>query len=160
MSSLQASKRKKRRLEIIGQKNNITVIDDFAHNPDKVKASVSALRSYNGRLIIMFQPHGFAPMRSLGKEIMDEFVCNMNDEDILIMPEIFFVGGTVSKDISSRDLIDYATKNGKKNALFVPDKNSAMEKILQFAKSGDRIVIMGARDNSLTDFCRQILEKL
>ena len=150
----------KRRLEIIGQKNNITVIDDFAHNPDKVKASVSALRSYNGRLIIMFQPHGFAPMRSLGKEIMDEFVCNMNDEDILIMPEIFFVGGTVSKDISSRDLIDYATKNGKKNALFVPDKNSAMEKILQFAKSGDRIVIMGARDNSLTDFCRQILEKL
>ncbi len=150
----------KRRLEVIGQKNNITVIDDFAHNPDKVKASVSALRDYNGRLIIMFQPHGFAPMRSLGKEIMDEFARNMNDEDILIMPEIFFVGGTVAKDISSQNLIDYAVEQGKKNAFFVPDKAAAMKKILQFAQPGDRIVIMGARDNSLTDFCRQILEKL
>ncbi len=150
----------KRRLEVIGQKNNITIIDDFAHNPDKIKASITALRKYNGRLIVMFQPHGFAPMRSLGKEIMNEFVHNMNDEDILIMPEIFFVGGTVAKDISSENLIDYAVEQGKKNAFFVPDKSAAMEKILQFAQSGDRIVIMGARDNSLTDFCRQILEKL
>ncbi|MBO7556179.1 MAG: UDP-N-acetylmuramate--alanine ligase [Alphaproteobacteria bacterium] len=150
----------KRRLEVIGQRNNITVIDDFAHNPDKIKASITALRRYNGRLIVMFQPHGFAPMRSLGKEIMSEFTHNMNDEDILIMPEIFFVGGTVAKDISSKNLIDYAVEQGKNNAFFVPDKASAMEKILQFAQSGDRIVIMGARDNSLTDFCRQILEKL
>lgn len=150
----------KRRLEVIGQKNNITVIDDFAHNPDKVRASVSALRGYNGRLIIMFQPHGFAPMRSLGKEIMTEFTHNMNDEDILIMPEIFFVGGTVAKDISSQDLINHAISLGKKNALFVADKAAAMQKILEFSRSGDRIVIMGARDNSLTDFCRQILEKL
>lgn len=150
----------KRRLEIIGQKNNITVIDDFAHNPDKIKASICALRKYNGRLIVMFQPHGFAPMRSLGKEIMTEFVRNMNDEDILIMPEIFFVGGTVAKDISSSNLIDYAVEQGKKNAFFVPDKASALKKIIELARSGDRVVIMGARDNSLTDFCRQILEKL
>ena len=150
----------KRRLEVIGQKNNITVIDDFAHNPDKIKASIQALRQYNGRLIVMFQPHGFAPMRSLGKEIMAEFVRNMNEDDILIMPEIFFVGGTVAKDISSSNLIDYAIEQGKKNAYFTADKPAAKEKILQFAHSGDRIVIMGARDNSLTDFCRQILEEL
>lgn len=150
----------KRRLEVIGQKNNITVIDDFAHNPDKVKASVSALRSYDGRLIIMFQPHGFAPMRTMGKDIMAEFARNLNDDDILIMPEIFFVGGTVAKDISSQDLINHIVELGKKNAFFVPDKPAAMQKILELARSGDRIVIMGARDNSLTDFCRQILEKL
>ena len=150
----------KRRLEVIGQKNNITIIDDFAHNPDKVKASITALRKYKGRLIVMFQPHGFAPMRSLGKEIMHEFVSNMNSDDILIMPEIFFVGGTVAKDISSQNLIDYAVEQGKNNAFFVPDKSAALEKILHLAQSGDRIVIMGARDNSLTDFCRQILEKL
>lgn len=150
----------KRRLEVIGEKNNITVIDDFAHNPDKVKSSVSALRQYDGRLVIMFQPHGFGPMRALGKEIMAEFVHNMNDDDVLIMPEIFFVGGTVTKDISSADLIDCAKQLGKKEAYFVADKAAAANKILQIAKSGDRIVIMGARDNSLTDLCRQILEKL
>ncbi len=150
----------KRRLEVIGQKNGITVIDDFAHNPDKVRASVSALRQYAGRLIIMFQPHGFGPMRSLGKEIMAEFVQNMTPEDILIMPEIFFVGGTVTKDISSADLIAYARSLGKKEAYFAADKVAAADLILKNAKEGDRIVIMGARDNSLTDLCHQILEKL
>lgn len=150
----------KRRLEIIGQKNDITVIDDFAHNPDKVRASVSALRQYNGRLIIMFQPHGFGPMRSLGKEIMSEFAANMDEDDILIMPEIFFVGGTVTKDISSADLINYVKTLGKKEAYFVADKAEAEKKILSVAKPHDRIVIMGARDNSLTTLCLQILEKL
>ncbi|MBR1825159.1 MAG: UDP-N-acetylmuramate--alanine ligase [Alphaproteobacteria bacterium] len=150
----------KRRLEVIGQKHGITVIDDFAHNPDKVKASVSALRQYNGRLIIMFQPHGFGPMRSLGKEIMAEFVRTMNADDILIMPEIFFVGGTVTKDISSADLIDYARSLGKKEAYFVADKAESAAKIIGMAQFGDRIVIMGARDNTLTELCRQILEKI
>ncbi len=150
----------KRRLEVIGQKNNITVIDDFAHNPDKIKASVSALRQYDGRLIIMFQPHGFGPMRSLGKEIMAEFAANMGSDDILIMPEIFFVGGTVTKDISSADFINYVHTLGKKEAYFAANKDEAKEKILSLAKPNDRIVIMGARDNSLTDLCYEILEKL
>ncbi len=150
----------KRRLEVIGQKNNITVIDDFAHNPDKITASVSALRQYKGRLLIMFQPHGFGPMRSMGKEIIESFVNNMHQDDILIMPEIFFVGGTVTKDISSADLIDYAHKLGKTNAYFIENKANAAVFLVKEAKSGDRIVIMGARDNSLTNLCKQILERL
>lgn len=150
----------KRRLEVIGHKNGITVIDDFAHNPDKIAASVGALRQYSGRLLIMFQPHGFGPMRSMGKEIMESFVKNMQPDDILIMPEIFFVGGTVTKDISSADLIDYAHKLGKQNAYFAADKKAAAELLLQKAEPDDRIVIMGARDNSLTDLCKQILERL
>ena len=150
----------KRRLEVLGKSNNITVIDDFAHNPDKVRASVSALRQYPGRLIIMFQPHGFGPMRSLGKEIMAEFAINMKEDDILIMPEIFFVGGTVTKNISSSDLIKHFKTLSKAEAYFVLNKETAREKILTLAKPHDRIIIMGARDNSLTDLCQQILEKL
>ncbi|MBO6281064.1 MAG: UDP-N-acetylmuramate--alanine ligase [Alphaproteobacteria bacterium] len=150
----------KRRLEVIGSKNNITVIDDFAHNPDKVKASVCALRQYDGRLIIMFQPHGFGPMRSLGKEIMQEFVNNMAKDDILVMPEIFFVGGTVTKDISSQDLINYTHTLGKQNSFYFPDKDQAAKFIIETTRKGDRIVIMGARDNSLTLLCRKILDNL
>ena len=111
----------KRRLEVLGKTNNITVIDDFAHNPDKVAASMSALKSYQGRLIIMFQPHGFSPMRLMGKEIMDSFVEYMSSEDILLLPEIFFAGGTVKKDISSLDLVHYALRhniNAQTTALF------------------------------------------
>lgn len=150
----------KRRLEIIGKKNGVTVIDDFAHNPDKVKASLSALRQYAGRLIVLFQPHGFGPMRSLGKEIMAEFVHGLNAEDILVMPEIFFVGGTVTKDISSADLITHARILGKPNAYFYPTKAEAEAFILRNVREGDRVVIMGARDNSLTELCKDIIEKL
>lgn len=148
-----------RRLEVIGSKNNITVIDDFAHNPDKVNASMGALKSYAGRLIVLFQPHGFNPMRLMGKEIIEAFVRHIDDDDILILPEIFFAGGTVTRDISSQDLVNLALEKGK-NAHFFATRDETLPFILQQARPGDRIVIMGARDNTLPDFCRTILKGL
>lgn len=148
-----------RRLEVIGSKNNITIIDDFAHNPDKVNASMGALKSYAGRLIVLFQPHGFNPMRLMGKEIIEAFVRHMDDDDILILPEIFFAGGTVTRDISSQDLVNLALEKGK-NAHFFATRDETLPFILQQARPGDRIVIMGARDNTLPDFCRTILKGL
>lgn len=157
---LQTFEGTKRRLEVLGQKNKITVIDDFAHNPDKVSASLGALKKYDGRLIVMFQPHGFGPMRQMGKQIMESFAKHLTGDDILIMPEIFFVGGTVTRDISSENLIEHAKECGLKNAFFVKDKAEAKKLILQKTKAGDRIIIMGARDNSLTDLGKQILKEL
>ena len=148
-----------RRLEVIGTQNNITVIDDFAHNPDKVAASMSALTSYAGRLLIMFQPHGFSPMRLMGKQIIESFARYMKDEDILVIPEIYYAGGTVTRDISSKDLTDYAGTLGKQ-ARFFATRAECGEFLKQNAKSGDRIVIMGARDNTLPAFCRDILQGL
>ena len=149
----------KRRLEVLGKTNNITVIDDFAHNPDKVAASMSALKSYQGRLIIMFQPHGFSPMRLMGKEIMDSFVEYMSPDDILLLPEIFFAGGTVKKDISSLDLVHYALRHNA-NAKFFTTRDELKAHILEIAKPNDRIILMGARDNSITDMGFELLEKL
>ena len=149
----------KRRLDIIGNKNNITVIDDFAHNPDKVAASMSALRDYEGRLLVMFQPHGFSPMRMMGTEIMQSFAKFMQIDDMLFVPEIFYAGGSVKRDISSNDLVNYAKKLGV-NAHFYQTREEIKEHIIKLAKPHDRIVIMGARDNSLPDFCEDILEGL
>ena len=146
-----------RRLEVIGSKNNVTVIDDFAHNPDKVAASMSALTDYPGRLLLMFQPHGFSPMRLMGKQIIEAFASYMKDEDILVIPEIYYAGGTVTRDISSRDLTDYAVSLGKQ-ARFFETRAECGEFLKQNARPGDRVVIMGARDNTLPAFCRDILE--
>ena len=148
-----------RRLEVIGSKNGITIIDDFAHNPDKILASMQALKSYTGRLIVMFQPHGFSPMRFMGKQIIESFCQTMDDKDILLMPEIYFAGGTVTKDISSEDFIKLAISNNKK-AIFLPKRKEVKDFIIKNAQQGDRIVIMGARDNTLPEFCREILEEL
>lgn len=149
----------KRRLEVVGHKNNITLIDDFAHNPDKVAASVAALKDYNGRLIVMFQPHGFVPMKMTGKDIMKAFAQNLTKEDILIVPDIYFLGGTADKSISSADLVKIAQENGA-NAHYIPQRDEVEKFILSHAKAGDRIVIMGARDNTLPDFSRKILGEL
>lgn len=148
-----------RRLEVVGTKNNITLIDDFAHNPDKVLASVTALKDYPGRLIIMFQPHGFAPMKLTGKDIIKAFASKLDKDDILIMPDIYFVGGTADKSISSQDLINQALELGV-NAHYIPERKDIEKFILENAKAGDRIIIMGARDNSLPDFSRQLLKEI
>lgn len=149
----------KRRLDVIGIKNNITVIDDFAHNPDKIKASVSALKDYKGRLLIVFQPHGFKPMKMLGSDIIKVFASLLDSDDILFMPDIYYTGGTVTRDISSKDLINEAISLGI-NALYKPTRDEIKNEILKTAQKGDRIVVMGARDNTLTDFCKSILEGL
>lgn len=149
----------KRRLEVLGSKNNITVIDDFAHNPDKISASLSALKSYSGRLIVMFQPHGFAPMRMMGKEIINSFAKNFDSNDILLIPEIFFAGGTVKRDISSKDLVNYA-KELNVNAIFFEQRSEITQHILSIASPNDRIVLMGARDNSITTMGYNILENI
>lgn len=149
----------RRRLDVVAQKNGITFIDDFAHNPDKVNASMSALEEYDGRIIVMFQPHGFSPMRMMGKQIIESFSKTFKKEDILFMPEIFYTGGSVNKDISSKDLIDYAQSLGL-NAYFFENREQIKNEIVKMAQKGDRIVIMGARDNSLTDFCKSISEEI
>ena len=149
----------KRRLDVLGAVNNITVIDDFAHNPDKVLASMSALKSYSGRLLVMFQPHGFAPMRLMGKQIAESFAAQMSDNDILLMPEIYFSGGSVTRDISSKDLVEHVKALGKK-AIFFETRPELQQYIEQNAQNGDRIVLMGARDSSITDMGYQILENL
>lgn len=149
----------KRRLDVIGSKKQVTIIDDFAHNPDKVAASMSALKDYEGRLLIMFQPHGFAPMRMMGRAIMESFAQYMQKDDMLFMPEIFYAGGSVTRDISSKDLVDYV-KNLGVNAEFYQTRDEIKNRFLSLAQKGDRIVIMGARDNSLPDFCTDILEGL
>lgn len=148
-----------RRLEVIGSSKGITFIDDFAHNPDKVFASTQALKDYAGRLIIMFQPHGFAPMKLTGKDIIKSFAANLSKEDILILPDIYFVGGTADKSISSKDLIDQALELGI-NARYIPKRQDVKKFILENAKQGDRVIIMGARDNSLTDFTHELLKEI
>lgn len=147
----------KRRLELIGTKNDVTVINDFAHNPEKVLASTTALKNYKGRLIIMFQIHGPDPARLYGMNIMESFAKTLDKDDILLMPEIFYK--TENDNIFGKDMIAYAQKLGV-NAIFTETKDKAHEIILKEVKTGDRIIAMGARDNSLEDFCKSILKEI
>lgn len=149
----------KRRLQVLGQNKGVTVIDDFAHNPDKIAASLGALREFDGRLLVMFQPHGFAPTKLMEKELVESFAEGLGADDILLMPEIYYAGGTVERSISSKDITDAVQAAGK-TAIFCDTRNDAAAYMVSHAQEGDRIVIMGARDDTLTQFAMQILSDI
>ncbi len=157
--ALESFKGIKRRFEIVGSYNGITVIDDFGHNPDKIEATLKALKESEGRVMAVFQPHGFGPTKMLKDGLVQTFVKNLSDNDMLLMPEIYYAGGTADKSISSRDIID-AVNAGGRRAHFFESRAAIQDFIIKNAEQGDRIVIMGARDDTLSDFARGILESL
>ncbi len=147
----------KRRFEVVGTENNITVIDDFGHNPDKIAATLSTLKDFSGRVIVMFQPHGFGPTKMLKDDLIKTFKQFLDDVDILLMPEIYYAGGTADKSISSRDIINPLAESGL-NALFFEARNQIKDYIKNESQPFDRVVIMGARDDTLPAFARSILD--
>src|SRR5207302_8450101 len=76
----------RRRLEVVGTANGITVIDDFAHNPDKISATLETMHAFPGRLLLMFQPHGYGPLRLMKDALVDCFAVGLHDDDVLLMP--------------------------------------------------------------------------
>lgn len=147
-----------RRLETVGTTaKGITVIDDFGHNPEKIAASLNALKEHEGRLIIIYQPHGFGPTRMLRAGIVQAFDRGLSLDDILIMPEIYYAGGTAAKDISAADLVRDLERTGKR-VHFIPDRAKILRLVKSLAAKGDRIVVMGARDDTLSDFAAELLK--
>lgn len=148
-----------RRMDIIGELNGVKVLDDYAHNPEKVKAAIHAVKLGCKRVIAIFQPHGYGPAYFMKEEFIDAFVNTLSSHDILFMPEIFYAGGSTSKNISSADIIK-GIYNGGKNAFFIEKRDDIIPILKKEVRTGDCILVMGARDNTLADFCQRILQSL
>ena len=96
----------RRRLETVGTASGVTVIDDFAHNPDKIAASLATLHDFPGRLLVMFQPHGFGPLKLMKDDFIACFGENLREDDVLIMPEPVYFGGTVDRSVTTADIVE------------------------------------------------------
>jgi UDP-N-acetylmuramate--alanine ligase len=149
----------RRRLETVGQAGGVTVIDDFAHNPDKIDASLATLRAHPGRLLVLFQPHGFGPIAKMGEQLAESFAKGMDSDDRLYLPDPVYQGGTVERTRGSDWLAEQIRGKGGK-AEHISDRAKIGEKLLAEAKPGDRIVIMGARDDTLAEFARELVRRL
>jgi len=149
----------RRRLEVTGSANGVTVIDDFAHNPDKIAATLATLHEFPGRLLVMFQPHGFGPLNQMRDAFIDCFAEDLDDADILLMPEPIYFGGTVERTVTSGDIAEGVVERGRQ-AHALPDRDACGEKLRELVRTGDRIVVMGARDDTLSEFAADLLRKL
>ena len=146
-------------MEVIGTQNGVTVIDDFAHNPDKIAATLATLKESPGRLLMVFQIHGYNPIRLMRREFADVFQKYLLADDVLMIPEVLYLGGTVDRSVTAKDLVSDMTDRGLQAEWFAT-RPDILPALLSKARTGDRIVIMGARDDTLSDFARETLGQL
>lgn len=148
-----------RRHQLLGIKDGVYVIDDYAHNPVKCAASIEACQHIVPKVIAWFQPHGYGPTRFLKNDFIQEFTKVLREEDEIWMSEIFYAGGTATKDISSNDLIEAIKLQGK-NAFFVENRNDFLKKARPHLTSNCVLLLMGARDPSLEYFSQDVWTNL
>ncbi|MFN2100448.1 glutamate ligase domain-containing protein [Altererythrobacter sp. MF3-039] len=149
-----------RRFDIIGTTaSGITVIDDFGHNPEKCAATLRTLKAHPGRVIAFFQPHGYGPLRQMGDELAETFARELDGEDRVIMCDPVYFGGTVDRSEGSERIVKLIRETGGQ-AEHIPTRKACGDRMVSMAGLGDRIVIMGARDDTLTKFAWELFERL
>jgi UDP-N-acetylmuramate--alanine ligase len=152
-----------RRFDIVGTSpSGITVIDDFGHNPDKVSATLKTLKSHPGRVIAFFQPHGYGPLRQMGAELAQVFAHLLDPEDHVFLCDPVYFGGTVDRSEGSERIIRLIAEGNTSapQAQHVPTRDACGEAMSALARPGDRIVVMGARDDTLSLFAADLLKGL
>ncbi|MBS0284402.1 MAG: UDP-N-acetylmuramate--alanine ligase [Proteobacteria bacterium] len=149
----------RRRFDLVGEGAGVAVIDDFGHNPDKIAATLDTLHAFPGRLLVLFQPHGYGPLKVMRRELVAMFADRLAPGDQLVLPDPVYQGGTVSREVTSADIVrDIAQAGG--DARHIPDREAAAAHLVAAARAGDRIVVMGARDDTLPLLAAKMVEML
>ncbi len=148
-----------RRFELVGTTaRDIHVVDDYAHNGEKIRAAITTAQAGSARVVAVFQPHGFGPARFLRGELRATIPTLLRPQDRFCYAEIFYAGGTVAKDISSRVLADDLP--AALNCGYARDHEAARQWVVSEARPGDTVLIMGARDPDLPRLARAVLSSL
>jgi len=144
-----------RRHQVLGNKQGVWVIDDYAHNPVKCAAAIEACQPIAPKVIAWFQPHGYGPTKFLRNDFVAEIANVLRPEDEIWMSEIFYAGGTAVKDISANDLIN-DLKALHKPAFFVENRDDLLPALRSHFTSDCVLLLMGARDPSLEQFAKKL----
>lgn len=148
-----------RRFEVVGATaSGIRVVDDYAHNGDKIRAAIATAQAGAARVVAVFQPHGFGPARFLRPELRELLPGLLRPQDRFCYAEIFYAGGTVTKDISS--LVLARDLPADLRCGYAADHEAVGRWVQSEARPGDTVLIMGARDPDLARLARTVLRTL
>jgi len=151
-----------RRLEVIGTHKQVVVIDDYAHNPHEIKTAINAVQIFKRPLIAVYQPHGYGPTSLTRNELCDAF-SDIKNGDRLIINEIYYAGGTVDKNISSREIVEeISSKHKIDNVRYCETLEATTNHITETIRKNPEnpyiVLVMGARD--INKICPDILSKI
>jgi UDP-N-acetylmuramate--alanine ligase len=145
-----------RRFQTVGTARGVEVIDDFAHNAEKITAAIRTAKLRARRVLAIYQPHGYGPTRFLRRDFVATFSRELGPADRLFMLEVYYAGGTATRDFSSADIVAEIAALGT-NADFAPSREWLVGRVAQEVRSGDLVLVMGARDPSLSELARAML---
>lgn len=129
------------------------VYDDYAHNPEKLNALITTLQLHYERVCVIFQPHGYTPLRFHMDETAKVCRERWRDEDVLILLPVYDAGGTTQRDISSHDL---KQKIDRENVMVMENRKDVIAFLQTHHPHFDTIATAGARDDSLAEFAKTI----
>jgi len=148
-----------RRFASIGSYNKIEVVDDFAHNPHKLAATIAAAHLRGKRVLAFYQPHAFTSIKLLTPEFVESFAHSIGPDDHLWLTEVYYPGGTIPQGISCRSVYEGLKARGI-NVSYDACRERLLAEMAAAAKPGDILLVLGARDPTLTDFAHKLLEAL
>ncbi len=132
-----------RRFEIKQNRDDILVVDDYAHHPTEIKASLEGARKgFENRIIAVFQPHLYSRTRDFCQDFAQSFF----NADILIVTDIYPARESPIQGVSGRIVANEARKLGHKQVIYIQDKNDVVKKLYEIVKKGDLIITIGAGD--------------
>ena len=148
-----------RRTQLTGQSNGIFVLDDFAHNPAEVVCAIRASQLVGKRVFAWFQPHGYGPLKFFHQELAEDVLATLRENDYFLLSDVYYAGGTVEKEITS-GMVASEMQQKNDRILFFPDRKDMLPYLKQNCRKGDVVLVMGARDDTLSEFAADILKCL
>jgi UDP-N-acetylmuramate--alanine ligase len=145
-----------RRVEVKGEKQGVTVIDDYGHHPTEVKATLAAMRGAwpKRRLVVLFQPHRYSRTQGLFKEFCTAF----HEADVLVMTDIYAASEEPIEGVSGEALLQGTRQHGQRQTHFVAKVEDLAATVVPLLKSGDVVLTLGA--GNILRAGEAILEKL
>jgi UDP-N-acetylmuramate--alanine ligase len=136
-----------RRFEVKGEATGVMVVDDYAHHPEELRATLRAAREGiaregNRRLVALFQPHRYTRTRDL----FDDFLSAFDDADVLLLTEIYPAGEEHLDGVSGEALYRALKKRGHADVRFVPRKEDLATAARELVQIGDVVLTLGAGD--------------
>lgn len=131
-----------RRFEIVGSIDGFTVVDDYAHHPTELKATLTAARSgwKNGRVIAVFQPHRYSRTKSLVRE----FAKVLSEADIVFITDIYSAGEQLIPGVSSSSICTLIKNEGECTPYYVPSLEELTQRLASIVREGDLVLTLGA----------------
>jgi len=149
----------RRRLDVAGRAAGVTVIDDYAHNPAKIRAAWQAVAPHYARVLVAWRPHGFGPLAKMFTDLGALFrEMGGTCPHIAILP-VYYVGGTATASVTAEALVAEAAREGAPVEL-APDYDALIAATAERARPGDVVLSMGARDPELPALARRIVKAL